>query len=242
MLFATLSAGNMTVQASEASAVAKIGSSEYTSLADAITAANDETNAVEIDLCAAVVLTDVTIDSNVTLDLNGCTLTTSSSITVAPGGNVVDNSDKKSGRLILGENAKVSWTSNSQVPVYDANTNTGGYAFATMTEQVYRKSAMGADTFELIFKPDFGVLNDLMANNYTTTNVDNGINLKWTDADGNSKSAVAVYDKTKENLVEMVKTVYTAIREYSFYIKATGANSFDNLTITPMAKSELGMV
>ena len=170
MLFATLSAGNMTVQASEASAVAKIGSSEYTSLADAITAANDETNAVEIDLCAAVVLTDVTIDSNVTLDLNGCTLTTSSSITVAPGGNVVDNSDKKSGRLILGENAKVSWTSNSQVPVYDANTNTGGYAFATMTEQVYRKSAMGADTFELIFKPDFGVLNDLMANNYTTTN------------------------------------------------------------------------
>lgn len=29
MLFATLSAGNMTVQASEASAVAKIGSSEY---------------------------------------------------------------------------------------------------------------------------------------------------------------------------------------------------------------------
>ena len=111
-----------------------------------------------------------------------------------------------------------------------------------MTEQVYRKSAMGADTFELIFKPDFGVLNDLMANNYTTTNVDIGINLKWTDADGNSKSAVAVYDKTKENLVEMVKTVYTAIREYSFYIKATGANSFDNLTITPMAKSELGMV
>ena len=136
--------------------------------------------------------------------------------------------------MILGENAKVSWTSNSQVPVYDANTNTGGYAFATMTEQVYRKSAMGADTFELIFKPDFGVLNDLMANNYTTTNVDIGI--------GNSKSAVAVYDKTKENLVEMVKTVYTAISEYSFYIKATGANSFDNLTITPMAKSELGMV
>lgn len=36
MLFATLSAGNMTVQASEASAVAKIGSSEYTSLADDI--------------------------------------------------------------------------------------------------------------------------------------------------------------------------------------------------------------
>ena len=235
MLFAALSAGSMTAQAATTDAVAQIGSNTYTSLSDAITA-TDTDNAVEIDLLAAVELTEeITINSNVTLDLNGCTLTTSSSITVAPGGNVVDNSETKSGLLKLGDNSTIDWTTNSQMPVY--NTEKKGYAFATMTEQVYRKSEMGADAFELIFKPDFGALNGLMANGSIATKVDIGINLEWTDENGTSKTKELVYDETMD---DKVKTVYAANSEYSFYIKATGTTSFNNLTITPIVKSELG--
>ena len=106
-----------------------------------------------------------------------------------------------------------------------------------MTEQVYRKSEMGADAFELIFKPDFGALNGLMANGSIATKVDIGINLEWTDENGTSKTKELVYDETMD---DKVKTVYAANSEYSFYIKATGTTSFNNLTITPIVKSELG--
>ena len=235
MLFAALSAGSMTVQAGETDAVAQIGETTYPSLDAAITNAGTNTE-VEIDLLEAVELKDaITINSNVTLDLNGCTLTTSSSITVAPGGNVVDNSETKSGLLKLGDSGTITWTTNSQVPVY--NTEKEGYAFATMTEQVYRKSERGADTFELIFKPDFGALNDLMAKGSVATKVDIGVNLEWTDAEGTSKTAQLVYT---EDMDDMVQTVYTANSGKAFLLTATGANSFDNLTITPMVKSKLG--
>ena len=235
MLFAALSAGSMTVQAGETDAVAQIGETTYPSLDAAITNAGTNTE-VEIDLLEAVELKDaIIINSNVTLDLNGCTLTTSSSITVAPGGNVVDNSETKSGLLKLGDSGTITWTTNSQVPVY--NTEKEGYAFATMTEQVYRKSERGADTFELIFKPDFGALNDLMAKGSIATKVDIGVNLEWTDAKGTSKTAQLVYT---EDMDDMVQTVYTANSGKAFLLTATGANSFDNLTITPMVKSKLG--
>ena len=54
--------------------------------------------------------------------------------------------------------------------------------------------------------------------------------MEWT-VDGETMTQDLVYED------DMVKRVYS--EGMAFYIKATGVNSFENLTITPMVKSKL---
>ena len=240
MLFSALSAGSMTVQAETATNVAQVGDTNYATLTDAITAANAEvtsgTGNVVITLLADITLDDnVTIGDKITLNLGGKTLNLNGKTLdvyglVSVGGNVVDNSDDRDGLLKLGNGNCSFSTTNSQVPVY--NTTKGGYVFATMTEQVYRDSDPGADTFKLIFKPDFGAVNELLANGSADAKVSIGINLEWTGANG-TETQPLVYTNS------MVKTVYGNSGK-AFYIELTGFSNVDNLTITPIVKSELG--
>ena len=230
MLFSALSTGSITVHAdASGGSVAQIGNDYYTSLADAITAANiaATTAAVEIDLLAKVEYVEtLTINKNVTLDLNGFTLEATGGISVITGGNVVDNSTGHTGFLEVDSEACVFASTNSQIPVYNGST---GYAFATITHQQDTPDVED-DAFELIFRPYFGTsdINALLAENGDATQVSIGIRLEWIDSDGKSQSKDLKYTD------EMVKKVYAEGK--AFYIKATGIDKFEDVRITPLVK------
>ncbi len=237
MLFATLSAGSMTVKADEA-VVAQIGDTTYATFTDAIVAANADVAAeVKIELLANVTLgADVTINDNIildlnkqTLDLNGSKLTINGSL-VSNGGNVVDNSRDKVGFLAVDSEKCIFAPKNSQIPVYDGST---GYAFAEITHQQQTLDMEGDDVFKLIFRPYFGSsdINALLGANGNATGVNIGIRVTWTDTEGITQTKDLVYKD------ELVKDVYT--NNKAFYITATGVRSFRDLTITPLVKSNV---
>ena len=227
MLFSALSAGSMTVQAETTDGyVAQIENGDkYTSLDAAITAANAGDT---IKLLGTIDLGtgDIVPGKTITIDLTGYSL--KAVAFSASGAKVVDNSATKTGRLEVDSQNCTFSKDNPQVPVYD--TQKGGYAFATMKEQVHRVSEMSEDPFKLIFKPDFGALNQLLANNENDAEVSIEIKLEWTGA---SDPVTLVYKN------EMVQTVYSDSGK-AFYIELTNFSNVDDLTITPMVMSELG--
>ena len=256
MLFSALSTGSITVHATE-TPVAQIGETTYTSLTEAITEAGTPAtseDAVEIKMLANITLdADVTIGDYIflnlngyTFDLNGHTLDLSSHTEdsyelVANGGNVIDGSNNKAGLLKLGSGTCSLSANNAQMPVY--NTQKSGYVFATMTEQVKRTSAMGAEAFELIFRPYFGTseINQLLANDSNATGVSIGIHLEWTDKNAaTQKRELEYYDSEDAEKEDVVGVVYSDTNK-AFYINVTEYDSFKNLTITPLVKSELGV-
>lgn len=240
MLFSALSAGSMTVQADDTtSGVAQIGEMTYATFAGAVAAANEAainaTEKVEIDLLADITLgSDVTIEDNITLDLNANTLDlngyklTISSYLVSNSGNVVDNSTTKTGFLKVSSDKCALNLTNSQIPVYDGST---GYAFATITHQQATPAVEEDDAFELVFRPYFGSadINALLAKG-DDAKVYIGIRLTWTDANGNTQTKDLKYTN------DMVKAVYAIDSKMAFYIKATQITDFANLTVTPLVK------
>ena len=239
MLFSALPTGSVTVHA-EATGVAKVRDNTYNSLEEAIEAAGTPATSeesVEIKMLADISLeSDTTIADYIALNLNGYTLDLCGHILSIYGvasneGNVVDSSKDKTGLLMAG--SFVVSTTNTQMPVYD--TNRDGYVFATMTEQVYRDGVVGEDPFKLFLKPDFGAVNSLLASGSTAAKVDIGIHLEWTDASGVTQKKDLVYKDTDE----LFEQVY-ANSGKAFYLTATGVTKFEDLTITPLVKSELG--
>ncbi len=243
MLFSALSTGSMTVHAEATTNVAQVGNTSYETLTEAIAGANTAvtsgTTNVVITLLADIALEDgIEIGNKITLDLNGKTLNlngktlTISSYLVSNGGNVIDNSTLKTGLLKV-DNLKCTFSSNNaQMPVY--NGSTGGYVFADIEKQEYRRSEVCPNSFELIFKPYFGdTINSLLTSGSDIAMVDIGIRVEWTDAEGNPQSKDLVYKN------EVVQEVYSTSGK-AFYITATGVSNFKNLTITPLVKSRLG--
>ena len=198
-------------------------------LQEAITAA--ESNAV-IKLLKDVDLGTESVDSETyfTLDLNGYTLTTTS---FGKYVNVVDNSEAKTGLLKIAANACTLPFTNEQIPVYD--TVNGGYVFADTTKLKQAQSSdVGADPFEIIFRPSFGVAkNGLLANGGTAAGISIKIRLNWTvDGVGDTQECIFVDDA--------VKDVY--LNTKAFYIKAFGTESVTGLKITPYIESTTGVV
>ncbi|MBR4059681.1 MAG: hypothetical protein IKK03_07560 [Lachnospiraceae bacterium] len=116
-----------------------------------------------------------------------------------------------------------------KMPVYKNETE---YEEANITMQ-QSPIEIGDNSFELIFRPYFGTseMNALLAANGDATRVSIGIRLTWTDAEGNLQSKDLTYTE------DMVKTVYAEIK--AFRVIATGINSFENLTVTPLVKSQV---
>ena len=116
-----------------------------------------------------------------------------------------------------------------KMPVYKNETE---YEEANITMQ-QSPIEIGDNSFELIFRPYFGTseMNALLAANGDATRVSIGIRLTWTDAEGNLQSKDLTYTE------DMVKTVYDEIK--AFRVIATGINSFENLTVTPLVKSQV---
>ncbi|MBR4061217.1 MAG: Ig-like domain-containing protein, partial [Lachnospiraceae bacterium] len=215
---------SVTVKKAVVNVTGKEGTVNYTSLQEAIAAA---ATGDTIKLLGDVTLEEAITLSKITLDLNGKTLT-------APGltsfdGNVVDNSKEKTGVL---KATFVPAENNTQMPIYNG---TDGYVFVDIEEHKQRNSAVGADTFELIFKPSFGTgtvaQNTLLAAGGESAKISIRIRLEWTDAEGNPQS------KDLEYTDAMVQEVYG--KGKAFYIKASGANSFSDLKITPLVESKL---
>ncbi len=116
-----------------------------------------------------------------------------------------------------------------KMPVYKNETE---YEEANITMQ-QSPIEIGDNSFELIFRPYFGTseMNALLAANGDATRVSIGIRLTWTDAEGNLQSKDLTYTE------DMVKTVYA--EKKAFRVIATGINSFENLTVTPLVKSQV---
>ncbi|MBR4058911.1 MAG: hypothetical protein IKK03_03620 [Lachnospiraceae bacterium] len=213
--------------------VAQIGDDKYETLQEAIKAAHDAltnptTGAVEIVLCAHVTSSeDIIINSGVTLDLNGKTLTASSLATF--GGNVVDSSEDKNGVLKVDSTKCTFATTNKQMPVYNG---TDGYVFADITKQEKHSIAEEGDSaiFNLIFRPFFGL----------ETSIQNALLVDGNGIDDQFSVIIRLTwkDGTQDLIFkdEMVQAVYGS--DKAFYINASGVTSFEGLTITPMVVSD----
>ena len=216
--------------------VAQIEDGEkYVTLAEAISAATEAaasaTEDVVITLLDDASEENLTIGEKITLDLNGKTLTASSLATFK--GNVVDNSNEKSGLLIVGKNddgtTKCSFsTANTQMPVYNGE----GYVFATITPQE-TFSIEGTDdstVYNLVFRPFFG----------SEKTIQNALSIDGNDIEDQFKVILRLTWKDgSQDLIyddEMVQQVYD--NKKAFYINASGVKSFDGLTITPMVVSK----
>ena len=198
----------------------------YSTLQEAIAAA---TEGAEITLLENIVYENaLEIGEKVTLDLNGKTLTASSVATF--GGNVVDDSDDKTGLLKVDSTKCAFSPTNSQMPVYNGE----GYVFATITpqEKFSSEGENESTVYNLIFRPYFGSETTIQ-NAFTVNGTDDQFNvilrLTWTE-DTEQKTQDLVYNDA------MVQQVYD--NNKAFYINASGVASFEGLTITPMVVSK----
>ena len=196
------------------------GTKDYASLQKAIEAAEEGDT---ITLLGDVTSEEAIILNKMTLNLNGKTLTVSGLTSF--GGDVVDNSDDKTGVLKIDKANCVLSQTNSQMPIY----NGAGYVFADIKKQEKDNTVSGSDLFDLIFRPSFGTNNTLLAGGSNATKVSAIIRLTWME-DGEPKTRNLVYTD------EMVREVYGD--NMAFYIKASGIKSFEGLTITPMVVSD----
>ena len=91
----------------EGDPVAKIGDTEYTSLAEAVAAASND------DIIEMVASTedaaDIRIDKRLTIDLAGYTITVQGLITVSKDLNILDSSDSKSGKFSFPDGGSASY-------------------------------------------------------------------------------------------------------------------------------------
>ena len=205
--------------------VASISNTKYASLEKAI-----ENAAVEDTI---TLLDDIVYDgalvigNNITLDLNGNTLTAKSTATF--GGNVVDNSDGKAGRLkVDAENGTLS-AGNSQIPIYIAGE---GYMFATMLGQA--SVTKTEDSFTVISRPSFGDAYSKLAGGADAAKLQFIIRLDWgTVTDGKYQ----YYQEFKYN-EDTVKAVYNVDTPKAFSVTVNGLSEYkETMKVTVLVRS-----
>ena len=212
----------------------------YATLQAAIAAANGST--AEIDLLANVTSSeDITIDSGVTLDLNGYTLDMGNNYLYSLG-DVVDNSTGKTGRLVVGTYAEgekddvpegtpkgTLAEANSQMPVYIADE---GYMFATMLGQGNVTEAT-ADDFTVDFRPSFGSAYSILAAGADAAKLEFIVRLDWTDEGKNYYQLFKCSD-------DLVKTIYG--QNKIFRVTFNGLTGYkEGMKVTVHVKSDLGV-
>ncbi|MBR5309530.1 MAG: hypothetical protein IKU42_00205, partial [Oscillospiraceae bacterium] len=151
--------------------VASIGETAYGSLKAALAAAKSGDT---IKLISDTNEETVTINDEITLDLNGYKLTAGSFISI---GKIVDNSKAKTGILNVLENVVFNY-GNGQMPLLTEE----GYVFANIRHQTFVvDSATTATTFALDVRPAFGTkfTQYLSDNGGTDNKISIVINLKW---------------------------------------------------------------
>lgn len=165
---------------------------EYTPVTDSaeiITNCGLEGNAVILSADAELSSADITLASGSSLDLNGHTLT-ANSVDGTEGGTLIDSSEAKSGRVIVGttdEGVDMLYpaVNNPQLPVKAAD---GSYALATvnLSDAYIQQTAASDEGFTLIFRPGFGTQEIVGMVGAGTSGVDMSLELTWTDVFGQS--------------------------------------------------------
>ena len=233
----------------------KIGEKRYATLQAAIKAADTTINSnseatVEIDLQAKVNASDdITINSGVALDLNGYTLNMGSNYLLSDG-DVVDNSEDKTGRLkIATETVEVEFegntesivepkgklaADNSQMPVY---IDGEGYMFVAMRAQAEENIVNDLSSFNYISRPSFGAAHvDKLQSGASVAGLQFILRLDWG----------AVTDGVYENNLEfsysdeLVGKIYTNGTVFSVTVNGL-ANYASNMKVGEYVISDLGV-
>ncbi|MBR2038550.1 MAG: hypothetical protein IKA09_12630 [Lachnospiraceae bacterium] len=222
--------------------VASIGGTNYTSLEKAIDAVKEGGTITLIEDVTAT--NDVTINSGITIDLNGNSLNMGTNYLISYG-DVVDNSTDKSGRLKISSyaanetegvaegtpKAKLA-ADNSHMPVYIESED--AYMLASMKPQA-TVTAKETDYFTSVSRPSFGATQvEKLKNGATAAKLQFIIRLDWTK-DGISESQEFYYSDS------LVQTVYGQGKAFSVTI--TGLTNYvDNMMVTEFVKADLGVV
>ena len=206
--------------------VACIGNTKYTTISEAISDAECAEEAVVIILEDNFTSAEaITIkNSNVTLDLNGYTLTTSY---LTSYGDVVDNSIGKTGRLKVFATNGMLAAGNSQVPIYITDE---GYMFATMTRQ--SSVTKTDDSFTVISRPSFGDNYTRLAGGAEDVKLKFIIRLDWgKDVNGDfTDYQEFVYND------DLVQTVYGSGK--AFLVTVNGLKNYtENMKVTVLVRS-----
>ena len=211
---------------------AEVNGTKYATLQDAIAEADDTDtiNMVGYDALTADVISDatITINSGVTLDLNGYTLDMGGNYLTSYG-NVVDSSTEKTGRLNVAAAKGTLATSNEQVPIY---IDGEGYMFATMKGQ--SSVSKTEDSFTVISRPSFGDAYSNLAGGADAAKLKFIIRLDWGN-DGNG--GFTDYQEFEYNN-DTVMNVYNVTTPKAFSVTVNGLTGYtENMKVTVLVRS-----
>lgn len=224
---------------------AKFGTTKYTTVQEAIDAASDAAGGGTVTLLSSITVpttAGITVKNDVTLDLNGKTITDEGGGVAAVGdAHIVDSSTGKTGLIATTKNGIVLNPSNKEMPVWieetdaEGNTTRSGYAFETISE--VKQTGSAADgTYTYICLPKFA-----------TASIAEMIGTDGAAAHGLSVNVVLTYDNDETTIGKItltwsdddVKTVYSG-NEKAFYAWITNYAPYAaSLQIKVTLKSEL---
>ena len=215
---------------SESGNSAVIGENGYATLGEAL----EEAKAGDvIELVANVEETMVLVSDEVTLDLNGYTLATEYASIF---GDIVDNSDDNSGRLVVNEKRFMSNPDNAQLPV---KTETG-YAFVELKMFVAKDYTVGEKHYDVVFEPRFEADSiELLKNNLENAGVEIAIVAHW-QKDGMPRSQRFVF---VQNLTDVFFSSYNTEKEKfgkMFTLKVN--NAPEGISYETVVNSTVGVV
>lgn len=217
--------------------VAKIGSTEYTTVAEALA------NAVSGDTVLMVASSTesgrtLVIPDGVTLSLNGKTLT-AECVTGTETANVIDGTGV--GKIIVQQNKLILSQSNASFPAWDGT----GYIFDSASI-VDNKSGMGVvtdaenDTLTFKFVPFFGAkladpINALFTDDGSSNNnVEFLVHMEWTTSSGIIRQEI-IFNDTQ------VKTIIAADGRSAFTYSFSGYTNLAGLKIRAIISSGTGV-
>lgn len=215
---------------SESGNSAVIGENGYATLGEAL----EEAKAGDvIELVANVEETMVLVSDEVTLDLNGYALITEYASIF---GDIVDNSDDNSGRLVVNEKRFMSNPDNAQLPV---KTETG-YAFVELKMFVAKDYTVGEKHYDVVFEPRFEADSiELLKNNLENAGVEIAIVAHW-QKDGMPRSQRFVF---VQNLTDVFFSSYNMEKEKfgkMFTLKVN--NAPEGISYETVVNSTVGVV
>ena len=211
---------------------AKIETTEYATLDDAIKAA---VKGDKIILTADTQETSVMLKNGVTLDLNGHTLTVTKSVVTLSGNNIVDSTG--GGVLKVPKDRITLQKTNAYLNVWNGE----GYRFIDC-EQFKQSTTNIKNGKKYVFLPYLDPADyELLARGAESSGVAMKVQVTWTTAKG--KSASAVFKSTDELIQRFYENYDAATGKFgsAFKLTLTGTNSVSNLRFRVYFESDLGV-
>ena len=195
----------------------------YSDIQDAIYEANAGDTIILLD---NITVRELSVFEDITVDLNGFSLT---SIYVNIYGNMVDNSESNSGRLVVEERRVMFKNSNKQIPMKTDS----GYAFVEI-----EKFNIGMSTYnKLVFQPFFEAYGrELLSNGGSALGVSIQVQIQWTVGSETRTQIVTYNDQLVQSFIQ---SYIPSSNRYSTLFSLTIASPelFENLTYTAQISS-----